>query len=212
MLEKSKKTALAQSAREMPNPAQTNALLEMLTRRGLLRDQQIDDERLQKARQEYLQKAFHNTELLLKNYRMICWVLTCFPDEIASELEGPMGGIDELIAKMDIRICMGDKKIENRLSGAAKTRLLMDRVNDALTVLKRKPQNGKKLYDLIYVTFLQEECWTHSQIIEYLDISARTYYRMRKEAVEVISTRLWAAPNPALDAWFEVLSLAEGMK
>ncbi len=123
-----------------------------------------------------------------------------------------MGNIDELIEKMDIHICIGDKKAENRMRGAVKTRLLMDRVNDALTVLKMKPQNGKKLYDLIYVTFLQEETWTHSQIIEHLEISTRTYYRMRKEAVEIISTRLWATPNSALDSWFEVLALVEGMK
>ncbi len=209
---KPKKTTSAYDAQEMQIAAQTNAFLEMLTRRGLLKDQEIDNEKVQKARQEYLQKAFHNTELLLENYRMIRWVLACCPDEIASELDAPMGNIDELIEKMDIHICIGDKKAENRMRGAVKTRLLMDRVNDALTVLKMKPQNGKKLYDLIYVTFLQEETWTHSQIIEHLEISTRTYYRMRKEAVEIISTRLWATPNSALDSWFEVLALVEGMK
>lgn len=209
---KPKKTTSAYDAQEMQIAAQTNAFLEMLTRRGLLKDQEINNEKVQKARQEYLQKAFHNTELLLENYRMIRWVLACCPDEIASELDAPMGSIDELIEKMDIHICIGDKKAENRMRGTVKTRLLMDRVNDALTVLKMKPQNGKKLYDLIYVTFLQEESWTHSQIIEHLEISTRTYYRLRKEAVEVISTRLWATPNSALDSWFEVLALVEGMK
>lgn len=205
------KNTSAYDAQEMQIAAQTSAFLEMLTRRGLLKDKEIDNEKVQRARQEYLQKAFHNTELLLENYRMIRWVLACCPDEIASELDVPMGNIDELIEKMDIHICIGDKKAENRMKGAAKTRLLMERVNDALTVLKMKPQNGKKLYDLIYVTFLQEETWTHSQIIDYLEISTRTYYRMRKEAVEVISTRLWATPNSALDSWFEVLALVEGM-
>ena len=209
---KPKKTTSAYDAQEMQVAAQTNAFLKMLTRRGLLKDQEINDEKVQKARQEYLQKAFHNTELLLENYRMIRWVLACCPDEIASELDAPMGNIDELIEKMDIHICIGDKKAENRMRGAVKTRLLMDRVNDALTVLKMKPQNGRKLYDLIYVTFLQEESWTHSQIIDHLEISTRTYYRLRKEAVEVISTRLWATPNSALDSWFEVLALVESMK
>ncbi len=189
---------------------QTDALLEMLTRKGLVKDPEIADEKIQKARQEYLRRAYHNTEVLLENYRMIQWILQCYPDEIAAELEVPLENIDALVDKMNIKACMDDKKIESRMHSATKTRLLMDRVNDALTVLKMKPKDGKQLYDIIYITYIQEEQWTHTQISEYLDISVRSYYRLRQKAFEIISTRLWSSPTADLDTWIEVLAFVEG--
>ena len=37
------------------------------------------------------------------------------------------------------------------MEGIQKSRLLLDRVNEALTVLKKKPENGERLYQLIYL-------------------------------------------------------------
>ena len=42
-----------------------------------------------------------------------------------------------------------------------------------------------------------------------LDISDRHYYRLRQQAINILSIRLWAAPSGSLDAWLEVLVLLE---
>lgn len=60
--------------------------------------------------------------------------------------------LDELIDRLDIEMAIGNKKPENRLTGIEKSRIILERVNDALTVLKKKPEDGQKLYDLIYLT------------------------------------------------------------
>lgn len=52
---------------------------------------------------------------------------------------------------------MGNRKLENQLEGAKKSRLLLDRVNEALTVLRQKPKNGDDLYKLIYLTYIGPE-------------------------------------------------------
>ncbi len=62
------------------------------------------------------------------------------------ELEKPFEGVDALTRHMDVEMAMGNRKLENRMDGIQKSRLLLDRVNEALTVLKKKPENGEKLY------------------------------------------------------------------
>ena len=69
---------------------QSEAFLEILTERGLVEDKQINDEKRRKAEKEKKRKMFHNTELLLKNYREITWMLECLPVNISEELDKPI--------------------------------------------------------------------------------------------------------------------------
>ncbi|MBR1865101.1 MAG: hypothetical protein IJ801_01190 [Lachnospiraceae bacterium] len=80
--------------------------------------------------------AYHNTLLFLQNYRTIAWMLECFPEDIAAELDDPFEGVDQIIEKMEMEMSWGNKKLESRLQSIEKTRILMDRLNEALTVLK----------------------------------------------------------------------------
>ena len=70
----------------------------MLAQRGIISDKNIDGEKMKNVGQE---KKYHNTLLLLKNYRTIAWVLECFPDTLAEELEQPFEGLDELLDRFD---------------------------------------------------------------------------------------------------------------
>lgn len=72
--------------------------------------------------------------------------------DVAAELDEPFEGVDKLIDQMDLEIALGNRKLENRMEGIVKSRLLFDRVNEALTVLSHKPGDGQKLYDVIYHT------------------------------------------------------------
>ena len=44
-----------------------------------------------------------------------------------------------------------------------------------------------------------------------LDISPRHYYRLRSQAITILSIRLWSAPDKDVDFWFEMLTLLEGL-
>lgn len=190
---------------------QSDAFITLLTERGILGDHRIDDERIRNARQAKQKNTYHNTLMLLKNYRTIAWMLECFPDNVAAELDRPFEELDELIEHIDIEMSMGNRKLESRIEGVQKSRILLDRVNEALTVLKKKPENGEILYNLIYQTFITPEKLGLTDILYRLDISPRHYYRLRSQAITILSIRLWSAPAKDVDFWLEMLTLLEGL-
>ena len=141
----------------------------MLTAQGLLGDGSIPDEERRKAQQERLQKLYHNTQTLLAHYRDIAWALECFPEAVAQELEEPFGKLDTLLDRMDAEAGMGNRKLESRVEGLRKSRLLLDRINVS-----------------------------HTDLLFRLDLSSRQYYRLREEAISILSIRLWSVPEEEL--------------
>ena len=78
-----------------------------MTKKGILEDSQIDDEKIRQAQKEKKRNMYHNTRLLLEHYRNISWVLECFPDTIAEELDSPLSSLDSLLDRMDLEMGMG---------------------------------------------------------------------------------------------------------
>ena len=144
--------------------------------------------------------------LLLKNYRTIAWMVECFPETIAEELERPFETVDKLLDEMEVAANFGNRKQDYRVAAVAQTRMLIDRINEALTILKRKPENGQKLFSLIYMTFIGPEKLSIQELTYRLDLSTRQYYRIKREAITVLSLRLWAASDPIVDLWLDILS------
>lgn len=93
------------------------------------------------------------------------------------------------------------------LASIQKTRLVLDRINEALTVLKKKPEDGERLYDLIYLTYITPEALNHNDILYRMNMSSRHYYRLREQAINIISIRLWSAPNKDVEFWLELISI-----
>lgn len=192
--------------------AQSDAFITLLTKRGILADQQINDEKKRIAKQAKAKNSYHNTLMLLQHYRTIMWMLECFPETVAAELDEPFEDIDKLIDNIDTAVTLGNKKIQSRIEGIQKSRLLIDRVNEALTVLKKKPENGERLYNLIYTTYIASEKLSHQELLFRLNMSSRNYYRLRQQAITILSIRLWSAPATDVDIWLEMLTLLEGLE
>jgi hypothetical protein len=191
--------------------SQSSAFLNMLTKRGILEDHQISDEKIRKAEKDKKRNMYHNTLLMLQHYRDITWALECFPLHIAEELDQPMKDLDALLSLISAEIGMDNVKLENRMQSVQKSRLLLDRINEALTILKQKPGNGPLMYKIIYETYITPEHLSHTDLLYRLDISSRHYYRIRQQAINILSIRLWAAPAGELDSWLEVLTLLEAL-
>lgn len=188
---------------------QSEAFVELLQKRGLIEDTDITNEKRRQAEKDKKRKMYHNTLALLKNYRDISWMLECFPSHIAEELDRPMHDLDALLSIISAEIGMDNRKLENRLQSVQRSRLLLDRFNEALTVLMQKPGNGKLMYNIIYHTFIVPEKIPVNDILFRLDISLRHYYRLRNQAINILSLRLWATPAAEMDSWLEVLTLLE---
>ena len=184
------------------------AFVQYLMRRGLLVDQRVLNEDAQRRRQEVARKAYHNTELLLTSYREIVWVLESVPDQIASELQMPFATLDELVDRIDLELGMENKRLESRLNSVTKSRLLIDRINEAVSVLKTKPKDGNDMYRVIYKTFMDPNvCRNIYDLFYELNLSKRKYYEIRKKAIRLISLRLWSAPDKEVDVWLDVLMM-----
>lgn len=189
--------------------SRSEGFLELLMNRGVIGKNEVSHDILQKAKINKKQSVYHNTLLMLQNYRNIEWMLECFPDQIAEELNTPLQSLDQLLKIVDNEVEFGNKKLEGRLKSMQRTKILMDRFNEALTVLRKKPGNGEKLYQLIYETYVNPASMDRDEILTKLTLSSRTYYRFRQQAIHIISIRLWSVPSQELDTWLEILSLLE---
>ena len=197
-------TTKAQS--EIISEEQMEDVLDLMIRSGTIPDPRIDDEKARQAKQEKARKVYHNTLLLFQRYRDIIWVLQSFTTEVATELDQPLSDIDRLLSAVDVQLSLGNRKLENQLSRTGKTRMLIDRVNKALSILKSKPGNGKLLYDVLYQTYITDEVLPHRNILYRLQVSDRQYYRLRQQALDIISLQLWSAPGN-MGLWLEVLEI-----
>ena len=190
---------------------QSEAIIGMLTDRGIVANQHITDDKIRQAEKAKKRKMYHNTLQLLQHYRSMIWMLECFPANIAEELDEPLHDLDALLSKVSFELNIDNRKLESRLKSVSKSRLLLDRFNEALSILKQKPGNGQTMYNIIYNTYIIPEKLSHTELLYRLDISTRHYYRLRQQAINILSLRLWAAPVAELDSWLEVLTILENV-
>ena len=183
------------------------AVLSFLRERGILADESITPQQVEEKKRK---EAYHNTLLLLSNYRNILWQTDSELDTIAAELNLPLQKLDAVLSRIDAEIGMENRRLELRLERLAKTRQLLDRINDALTTLKYKPDNGPLLYDLIYLTYISEEKLHQTDVLYRLNISRRHYYRLKEQAINIISLRLWSVPSTNIDLWLDLVSMLSG--
>ncbi len=206
-----KKRATLYDAHEKRILEQASAFSEFFMRRGFIGDSAVEDEELRKVKQNAARKAYHNTEVLLEQYRTIVWVLECVPGDLAEELKLPTKDLDELVSRIDFEMAMENKRLESRLNTIIKTRILLERVQDAVMVLRKKPNDGELMYRLIYEAYLDPIERTVQDLIDRSQLAPRTYYRVKSEAITIMSIRLWAAPPGEIDDWLEILAMLEQM-
>ena len=180
-------------------------MVQLFVRTGLIEDENIAEERIRKAKQSNQRRVYHNTELMLKQYRNLAWVLETFPEEISDELEQPFENIDKLISRLDVEMAYGNRRLEHRLEGITQARLIIDRINVAVDSLKRYANQGELLYQLIYQSYISPERLIFTEVANRLDISERHYYRLRATAFKVISNRLWNSIDKNMNFWIEML-------
>ena len=72
------------------------------------------------------------------------------------------------------------------------------------------PDNGPLLYDLIFLTYISEEKLHQTDVLYRLNISRRHYYRLKEQAINIISLRLWSVPSTNSDLWLDLVSMLSG--
>ena len=194
---------------EMNLSDQSKAFVEFLTNRGMLSDPQISDTSIRERRQAIAKKAYHNTLLLLKHYRDIMWAMNSIPKELRQELNIPLSDLDGLLDRLDTEMSLENIEMENRLRTIQKSRLLIDRLNQAVNVLKDKPTDGDILYEVIYRTYIGPKPEKITYLIMDMNLTRRRYYKYRNMAIELISIKLWSTPDSKIELWLDLLEILD---
>ena len=175
----------------------------------MLSDPQIPDTSIRERRQAIAKKAYHNTLLLLKHYRDIMWAMNSIPKELREELNIPLSDLDGLLDRLDTEMSLENIEMENRLRTIQKSRLLIDRLNQAVNVLKDKPTDGDILYEVIYRTYIGPKPEKITYLIMDMNLTRRQYYKYRNMAIELISIKLWSTPDSKIELWLDLLEILD---
>ena len=142
---------------------------------------------------------YHDTWLLLKKYRDVVWSLELSVVQIKTDLRlGYECDIDDLIDSLELAgVDLSGTEIEGHARSIERSNKMLKLVQGALTLLRNRHKYGEAYYWLLYYTYISPQKLKNvEEIIDQLqphihDISFRTYYRRRKEAVYALSSVLW---------------------
>lgn len=142
---------------------------------------------------------YHDTNKLLKNYRDAVWNLELDMQHVKREFEIEYGNsIDEFLESIYLAGAdLGGTKLENYAKSIERSNKMLKLLSSAVNVLRNKHKFGEQYYWILYYTFLSpQQLQNTEEIVEKLrphiaNISYRTYYRKRPQAIEALSSILW---------------------
>lgn len=142
---------------------------------------------------------YHDTWKLLKKYRDVVWSLELSIQQVRNRFEIEYGkSIEEFLDSVYLAGAdLAGSDIEHHAKCIERSNRMLKLLDSSVDLLRNKHKNGETYYWLLYYTFLcPQELRNVEEIIEKLrphirDISFRTYYRRRKEAIDALSSILW---------------------
>ena len=142
---------------------------------------------------------FHDTWKLLKNYRDAIWNLELAVQQVRNTFEIEYGNsIDEFLDSMYLAGAdIGGSKLENYAKSIERSNKMLTLLNSAVDIMRSNHKHGEQYYWILYYSYLSpQQLQNTDEIIEKLrphiaNISPRTFYRKRPEAVQALSSILW---------------------
>lgn len=142
---------------------------------------------------------YHDTWKLLKKYRDVVWSLELSVQQVRSKFEIEYGNsIEEFLDSIYLAGAdLDGSDIEHHAKCIERSHKMLKLLDTAIDLLRNKHKNGESYYWILYYSFLSpQQLRNVEEIIENLrpyiwDISFRTYYRRRREAIDALSSVLW---------------------
>ena len=142
---------------------------------------------------------YHDTWKLLKRYRDVVWSLELSVQQLKTQFKVEYGSsIEEFLESAYLAGAdLSGTQIEDHARCIERSNKMLTLVTDAVALLRKRHKNGETYYWILYYTYFSpQELRNVDEIITQLrpyirDISFRTYYRRRKDAVEALSSVLW---------------------
>ena len=142
---------------------------------------------------------YHNTWKLLKKYRDVVWSLELSIQQVRNNFELEFGNsIEDFLESVYVAgLDLSESTIAHHTECIEHSHKMLKLMETAVDLLRTKHKYGETYYWILYYTFLSpQQLRSVEEVIEKLrpyirDISLRTYYRKRQDAVEALSSVLW---------------------
>lgn len=142
---------------------------------------------------------YHDTLQLLKKYRDVVWSLELSVQQVRKRFSIEYGSsVDDFLESVYLAGAdLSGSNIEHHAKCIEKSNQMLKLLDASIELLRTKHKNGEVYYWLLYYSFLcPQQLRNVEEILEQLrphilDISYRTYYRKRTEAIDALSSILW---------------------
>lgn len=142
---------------------------------------------------------YHDTWKLLKKYRDVSWSLELSIQQVRNKFQLEYGSsIEDFLDSIYLAGAdLGGTEMEHHAKCIERSHKMLTLVRNAVDLLRTRHKNGEAYYWLLYYAYLSpQQLRNVEEVIAQLrphirDISFRTYYRRRKEAVGALSCILW---------------------
>ena len=190
-------------------PSEMKKFVQLLINCGAMPDPKIQKLTVQQATQKFNERCYHNTQKLLENYRKVAWMLNDAPSALAEELDIPFANIDTLAEKIKTEEIFENNMVETQLRSFEEAKINITRLLEAVSKLKEVPSNGERMFEIINHYYLSKEKYTADRIAQDLDISISTLHRLRKDAISLISYRMWGSADKMVDIALRAMTIYE---
>ena len=142
---------------------------------------------------------FHDTWLLLRKYRDVVWGLELSVQQVKRRFQMEFGSsIEDFLESIYIAgVDFSDNGIQEQARSIEKSYQMLKLLENSVNIMRNKHKNGEMYYWLLYYSYLSPQQYQSvDEIIEMLkpqisDISQRTFFRRRRNAIEALSSILW---------------------
>lgn len=142
---------------------------------------------------------FHDTWLLLRKYRDVVWGLELSVQQVKRRFQMEIGSsIEDFLDSIYLAgVDFTDNGIEEQARSIEKSYQMLKLLENSVNIIRNKHKHGETYYWLLYYSYLSPQQYRNiDEIIEMLrphitDISQRTFFRRRKDAINALSSILW---------------------
>ena len=142
---------------------------------------------------------YHDTLTLLKKYRDVVWSLELSVQRVRRKFQIEYGSsIEDFLESIYLAgVDFEESGIAEHAQSIERSHKMLNLLNSAVELLRAKHKSGEQFYWILYYSFLSpQQLASVEEIIDHIrpyvhDISYRTFYRRRQEAIEALGSILW---------------------
>ena len=141
---------------------------------------------------------YHDTWMLLRKYRDVVWSLELSVQQVRRQFQIEFGSsIEDFLESIYLAgVDFADTDIQEHARSIERSYKMLKLMENAVNLLRNKHKFGETYYWILYYTYLSPQQYKNTEeVIGQLqphiqDISYRTYFRKKKEAIDAFSSIL----------------------